>query len=141
MLNKHKIRRKCCCCGTACWVSRPQPTSRSRSIKKPRCKAVQPIGDRDYKPRPRIFDPLWYRNLPSWSVEYFVTVVRASHIFHCTSDTAVVVYQQPESTTATSSTDSQHGATHDEPNFACWGAVCAGADRSLSSPSPTPNCD
>ena len=36
-INKHKICRKCCCCGIACWGSRPQPIRRNRHIKKPRC--------------------------------------------------------------------------------------------------------
>ena len=42
--------------------------------------------------------------------------------------------------TSYNSTDSPHAdATYElEKKNACWGAVCAGADRSLSSLSPTP---
>ena len=32
-----------------------------------------------------------HRDLLSSSVDYFVTVVRVSHIFHCTTDTAAVL--------------------------------------------------
>ena len=36
------------------------------------------------------------------------------------------------------STDRQHADGRSEPNPACWGDVCAGADSSLASLSPTP---
>ena len=47
-------------------------------------------------------------------------------------------YPTPPPSTTKSSTDSQHADVQSESNPACWGAVCAGADWSLSSPSPTP---
>ena len=48
------------------------------------------------------------------------------------------IYPRSPPSTTTSTTDSQHADASYEPNPACWGAVCAGADWSLSSLSPTP---
>ena len=78
-----------------------------------------------------------YKDLLSSSVDYFVTVV--FHIFLTAQPTSQPYYQLliAESTT-TNSTDSQHADAQFEPTLACWGAVCAGPDWSLSSLSPTP---
>ena len=92
-INQQKKRGKCGC-GTASWGSRPQPTSRSPSITKPRCIAVQPIGGHDplvdsYISIFRLSDR--YRGFLSSSVDYFITVVRVSYVFRCTTDTAAIV--------------------------------------------------
>ena len=47
-------------------------------------------------------------------------------------------YSIPPPGTTASSIDSQQADTQSEPNPACWGAVCADANWSLLSLSPTP---